>query len=483
MVSPELRVKKQMNVIFILTDDQGVWAAGCYGNPEIRTPHLDRLAESGVRFTNFFCASPVCSAARASLLTGRIPSQHGVHDWVRAGNMSADTQPPGLNCGSTEAIEYLRNEQSYTDVMADGGYACGFSGKWHCGDSLRPQAGFSHWFAHPQEGVSYYTDALMVRDGKLVQTEGYFSDVITDDAMAFLTAHADRPFYLSLHFTAPHAPWDCHPRDVVESYDACPFESCPQEPRHPWARIHTKEHLGNRESLKGYFAAVTAMDANVGRLLDHLEKLGLRDDTLIIFTSDNGHSCGHHGFWGKGNGTFPLNMYENSVKVPFIVSHPRRIPPGRVSDSLLSAYDVFPTLLDYVGLPIPGTGSRPGHSFVPVLLGESGEGRDSVVVHSEYGPVRMIRTQEWKYVHRYPFGPDELYDLVRDPGERRNASDDPANQALIRNLQKQLNAWFVEYADPAKDGSRLPVTGRGQLTTVDLEHSPGEAFAVLDDLL
>ena len=476
-------MSEHTNVLFMLTDDQGVWAAGCYGNPEIRTPNMDRLAESGMRFNNFFCASPVCSAARASLLTGRIPSQHGVHDWVRGGNMSADALPAGLNYEYAEAITYLRDERSYTDVMAQGGYTCGFSGKWHCGDSQRPQMGFKHWFAHPQQGVSYYTDALMVLDGRLVQTKGYFSDVITDDAIDFITANAEHPFYLSLHYTAPHAPWNCHPRDIVDSYDDCPFESCPQEPRHPWARLHTKEHLGSRESLKGYFAAVTAMDMNVGRLLRHLEETGLRDNTLIIFTSDNGHSCGHHGFWGKGNGTFPLNMYENSVRVPFIASHPRRIPQGQVSDCLLSAYDVFPSLLNYLNLPVPHTDNRPGRSFVPVLLGGSEEGRDSVVVHSEYGPVRMIRTHEWKYVHRYPFGPCELYDLVKDPDERRNAVEDSANKALIRELQKKLNEWFIEYADPVRDGSRLPVTGRGQLATVDLDHSPAEAFAVLDDLL
>ncbi|MHB9023094.1 MAG: sulfatase-like hydrolase/transferase [Armatimonadota bacterium] len=474
---------RHTNVIFILSDDQGVWAAGCYGNPEIRTPYIDQLAESGMRFNNFFCASPVCSAARASILTGRIPSQHGVHDWIRGGNISADALPAELHGESTEAIEYLGHEQLYTDVMAEGGYLCGFSGKWHCGDSQSPQHGFTHWFAHPQQGVSYYNDALMMLDGKPVQTKGYFSDVITDDALTFITANADRPFYLSLHFTAPHAPWDCHPRDIVESYDNCPFESCPQEPRHPWARTHTQEHLGNRESLKGYFAAVTAMDMNIGRLLLHLEELGLRDNTLIVFTSDNGHSCGHHGFWGKGNGTFPLNMYENSVKVPFIACHPGRIPPGQVRDSLLSAYDIYPTLLDYLDLQIPGTGHRPGRSFVPILQGASGEERDSVIVHSEYGPVRMIRTREWKYVHRYPFGPHELYDMVNDPDERRNAVDDSKNTTLIRELQQELNNWFIEFADPVRDGSRLPVTGRGQLTTVDLEHAPGEAFAILDDLL
>ena len=300
---------RRPNVIFILTDDQGPWAAGCYGNPEIRTPNIDRLAATGVRFDNFFCSSPVCSPARASLLTGKIPSQHGVHDWIRDGNM-----PPG-------AVSYVEGQRTYTEILAEHGYRLGLSGKWHLGDSLTPQGGFTHWFVH-QQGGGPYNDAPMVSDGRAVTAPGYVSDVITDDALRFIDGAGDAPFYLGVHYTAPHSPWDGHPQDIVNSYDDCPFRSCPQEPMHPWATSLTRNCLGNREMLKGYFAAVTAMDLNVGRILDRLDERGLRQDTLIVFTSDNGFSCGHHGFWGKGNGTFPLNMYENSVKVPMIMSHP-----------------------------------------------------------------------------------------------------------------------------------------------------------------
>jgi len=471
------------NVIFILADDHGIWAAGCYGNHEIRTPHLDRLAADGMRFNNFFCVSPVCSAARASLLTGRIPSQHGVHDWIRSGNATAALLPPAARLEETDGIDYLGGQGCYSEILAAGGYACGISGKWHCGDSQHAQKGFKHWFVHPQQGIHYYNDAIMFRNGEPVQTEGYLTDVMTTDALEFITANADRPFYLSLHYTAPHAPWDCHPPELVDSYEDCPFETCPQEPRHRWARTHTQEHLGNRESLKGYFAAVTAMDTHIGRVTEHVERLGLRERTLIVYTSDNGHSCGHHGFWGKGNGTFPLNMYENSVKVPFIAAHPGRIPAGQASDALLSAYDFMPTVLDYCGLPALPPEGRPGRSFVDVLEGRSNEGRESVVVFSEYGPVRMIRTPEHKYVHRYPFGPCELFDLVNDPDERKNVVDDKANRALVADLQKRLNTWFIDHVDPVIDGSRLPVTGRGQLARLDRDQNPAQAFGILDDAL
>ena len=256
----------------------------------------------------------------------------------------------------------------------------------------------------------------------------------------------------------------------MDSYDDCPFRSCPQEPMHPWATSLTRQCQGNREKLKGYFAAVTAMDLNVGRILDRLDARGLRDDTLIVFTSDNGFSCGHHGFWGKGNGTFPLNMYENSVKVPMIMSHPARLPRGGSAGALVTQYDVMPTLLDYLGIEDPpraaGRPELPGTSFVPVLEGEAEEAREDVVVHDEYGPVRMIRTREWKYVHRSPYGAHELYDLSADPDERNNLVDERTRRALVDQMRDRLTRWFDRYVDPRVDGTRFPVTGMGQLDRI-----------------
>ena len=132
------------NIVFILSDDQGEWAMGCSGNNEIITPHLDRLTREGMRFQNFFCASPVCSPARASLFTGCIPSQHGVHDWLRDDNKKQ------------EEIEYLNGQQTYMQALADHGYTCALSGKWHLGNSAQPQQGFSHWFCHKSGGGPYY---------------------------------------------------------------------------------------------------------------------------------------------------------------------------------------------------------------------------------------------------------------------------------------------------------------------------------------
>mgnify|MGYP001015754958 CR=1 FL=1 len=446
---------------------------GCAGNPEIQTPNLDRLAASGMRFENFFCTSPVCSPARASLLTGRMPSQHGIHDWLRKGN---DNEQP---------IEYLSGQIGYTDILAANGYVCGLSGKWHLGDSFKPQKGFTHWYVHLEGGGPYY-NAPMIKDGKLVREPEYVTDLITEDALSFLDASSrnDRPFYLSVHYTAPHSPWlDNHPQEMVDLYKDCPFESCPQEPIHPWAENHplTRRVSKNvRGNLQGYFAAVTAMDLQIGRLLDRLETLGLTDSTLVFFTSDNGFSCGLHGFWGKGNGTFPLNMYDSSIKVPAIASHPGRIPEGVVSHALLSGYDFMPTLLDYLGLDNPVKDELPGRSFSSVLHGKTDPVHDHVVVYDEYGPVRMIRTLEWKYVHRYPYGPHELYNIKADPLERTNLVDLPEYQDVVEKMRAQLQDWFIRYTDPLKDGRHEAVTGQGQLALAGPAGRGVQAFALAE---
>ena len=357
---------RKTNIVFILSDDQGVWASGCYGNREIRTPNIDRIAATGVRFENFFITIPVCSASRACFLTGRIPSQHGVHDFL-TGNVAV----------GEDAKTFMDDEICYTDVLAENGWSCGLSGKWHLGHAVLPQHGFDHWYAHPH-GAGQYNDQEMIRNGVTEVAPGYVTTAITDDALSFIDdrSSADSPFYLSVNYTAPHSPWTGHPQDIVDSYDDCKFESCPQEPPHPWAITPRKkdkttadagtlglsDNLGNRESLKGYFASITAMDLEIGRILDKLESLGIRDDTLVVFASDNGYSCGHHGFWGKGNGTNPVNMYENSIKVPFVASHPGVIPEGIVQSAMVASYDFMPTLLDYVNLPLPDT-QLPGRTI------------------------------------------------------------------------------------------------------------------------
>ncbi len=186
---------------------------------------LSRGDGNPVRELLLYVARLLTSEGIAGEQTGRIPSQHGIHDWLRGGNIGDD------------AIEYLAGQSAYTEILARNGYVCGLSGKWHLGDSITPQKGYSHWFAH-QSGGGPYSDAPMIRGGKLINQPGY----LTDDALAFLDecATEDAPFHLSVHYTAPHSPWvGEHPQDIVDSYDDCPFNSCPQEPEHPWSLRNT----------------------------------------------------------------------------------------------------------------------------------------------------------------------------------------------------------------------------------------------------
>jgi arylsulfatase A-like enzyme len=461
------RDPQRPNVLFIVSDDQGPWALGCAGNEDIRTPVLDGLAARGTRLENFFCASPVCSPARASLLTGQVPSTHGVHDYLR------------MHVGP-RAVDFLEGQTCVTDVFADHGYRLGLSGKWHLGANDKPRRGFVHWYAH-EAGGSPYHGAPMYRDGRREVTSGYLTDALAADAEQFVRScgDGDEPFLLCLNFTAPHSPWaGQHPQEFVDLYADCEFDSCPQGDLHPWTTLVDGTPLGGeadtRAALAGYFAAVSAMDAAVGRVLETVGGLGVEDSTLVVFCSDNGFNAGHHGIWGKGNGTWPLNMYDSSVKVPAIIAQPGRVAGGVVRSELLSAYDLAATMLELAGLD-PGPLERgPGRSFASLLVddlpprpaGASVARDERVVVFDEYGPVRMIRTAGWKYVHRWPDGPHELYDLENDPGERVNLVDDPDADQVRTAMDQDLKEWFERYAAPDRDGERLPVIGTGQLAPV-----------------
>lgn len=472
------------NIIMILTDDQGAWAMGCAGNRDVKTPNLDRLAEEGVRFENFFCASPVCSPARGTIFTGRMPSAHGVLDWIRGGNVDRERlkeksgDPYYRN--EDRAIPYLEGMTTYTDVLAREGYTCCLAGKWHLGDSLRPQHGFSKWFTIARGGC-YYKKADVVENGGIRYESRYITDVITDKALEYIDAcrAEQNPYYISVHYTAPHDPWDedQHPRKYVEAYRDCAFTATPDLPvsdrqiqTAPYGTGEVRKSL-----LRGYYAAVTAMDAGVGRIVAHLKETGEYDHCILCFMADNGMNMGHHGVWGKGNATFPLNLYDTSVKVPFLVRWPGHTEPGRVIRGLYSQYDFFPSLLSMAGISVQAEGRMPGRSFTPVLEGAEQEA-GPVVVYDEYGPNRMIRSKKWKFIRRYPYGEDELYHLAEDAEETVNLVEDEAYRLVREEMNDSLNHWFYRYADPAMDGAREGVTGHGQLRRPGIYSEGKEAF-------
>lgn len=296
-------MKKKPNIIFIITDDQGAWAVESETNHDIKTPNLKRLAESGVTFDEFYCTSPVCSPARASIVTGKIPSCHGIQDWLRKGNLDAWKYPhmammDGFDM-EDKSIDYLKGHKTYMEYLAENGYHCALSGKWHMGDNITKKKGFEYYFTIGRGGCHYY-DADIFEDGELSISHEYITDTITNHALEYLDRLSGEgaPFYLSVHYTAPHSPWDAseHPKKFRDLYKDCEFKDTQALPIHPWQANNTCP-IGDtpekrREYLTGYYAAISAMDAGVGKIMDWVAAHGLEEDTVLIFTSDNGMNLG-----------------------------------------------------------------------------------------------------------------------------------------------------------------------------------------------
>ena len=460
------------NIVFILTDDQGAWALG-RETPEIITPNLDRMADEGVYFRNFFCASPVCSPARCSLVTGRLPSAHGVHDWLRGGNWTKSDLPEPMrsNVGDDTAIDYLEGMPTVYDSLRLAGYHMGFVGKWHMGDSLRKREGFDEWTVLLGGGCAYRHPDVCV-DGVPQFLDEYVTDFFTDRAVDFINRHPKEPFSLHVHYTAPHTPWghEQHREDILHMYDDCPFDCHPFRPLHP-DQVATCE-VGDTDERrrylqKGYYSAITAVDEGVGRIMEALKENGVADNTVVIFSGDNGMNLGQHGVWGKGNGTYPQNMYDSSVKVPFIVWGPRFVRSGAVVDNLISHCDVLPTLREYLGQEQDA--SLPGESFLSELTVGRGDTDRKICILDEYGPVRMIRSRRWKLVMENIRGNHQLYDLENDPGEETNLYGDPSLSDIVKKLKEELYESFTRFTVPPYDGMKTRPSGSGQMGKITYE--------------
>lgn len=486
------------NVLLLVTDDQGAWALGSQ-MPELHTPTLDRLQREGTTLASFFCASPVCSPARASIMTGRMPSAHGVHDWIVPEALARGSSPQRRY--DPEFLDAMTGADSIAAMLSRHGYRCGMVGKWHVGSSDRPAEGFDYWYAHQLGGGPYYGAPIWHQDevtglpkdpAEPGQEHEYVTDAITRQSVDFLrridAAPERRPFFLQVNWTAPHDPWfdGNHPDDLLDVYADTDFPSVPETAPHPWfVRENFPRALADRRgALAGYCAAISGVDRSISSLLDHLERSGELENTIVIFTSDNGFSCGHHGIWGKGNATAPLNFWEPSITVPFIASWPGRILSGVVDKRPASATSILETIADLTGAEPLDDPLRAGRSVASRLLGrgadapassstklsrEGEEGRSAllrgeepIVVHDEYGANRMIRTDRWKFVTRRS-GPSELYDLRDDPLEMYNLSDDPAHSARMRVLSKALDEWFTDHETSELSGWHTSVDGTGQV--------------------
>jgi arylsulfatase A len=403
------------NFLFILCDDLGYGDLGCFGSAVIKTPNLDRLAAEGLKLTACYAGAPVCSPSRAAIMTGRSPYRAGIKDWI-----APDT-----------GIFLKRGEVTVASLLRRGVYRTGHVGKWHLAskmDGSEPTPGdhgFDDWFSTQNNAApSHENPANFVRNGKPVgPLEGNSSTLIVDEAVGFLKENRDRPFALFVWFHAPHEPV-ATPEKYTSLY---PSETDPTK--------------------RTYFGSVSLVDHEVGRLLATLDDVGLREQTLVQFTSDNGPetlnryrgSERSHGSAGRFRG-MKLHMYEGGYRVPGIVRWPGKVKPGTVSDTPVCGVDVLPTLCAAAGIAPPAELVLDGTNLLPLF-----EGRPFTRTNPLYwrfdnaigGPWKVaVRDGPWKLLADRALKSFALYNLEVDPGETNDlAASDPARtQAMARML-------------------------------------------------
>lgn len=481
------------NIIFMFSDDHAEHAISAYGSKVNQTPHLDRLAEAGTRFTNSFVTNSVCTPSRATLLTGQYSHKNGVPVFNRFDN----------------------SRDHFAKHLQAAGYHTGIVGKWHLGCD---PTGFDRWVILPGQG-GYWNPKFLV-PGRMLTIEGHCTDITGDLAIEFLeTRPADQPFFLMVHQKAPHRRWEPDERNAAKFKDAV----IPEPPTlhddyatRPAALPQNRQTIAHdleREDLKmdpptglagtallkwkyqrymqDYLACVQGVDDNVGKLLDYLDAKGLADNTIVMYSADNGWYLGELGLYDK------RFMYEPGLRVPLIARGPG-IKAGSTPDAFVANIDLAPTFLDLAGLPIPD--SMQGRSLAPLLRGEKpADWRTSVYYRYYHDPGHHntrahlgVRTATHKLIHYWKKDAWELFDLRSDPTEQHNLLFDPAEatkpevaavfeelKAEIAKLQKEFGDDGL-YADPETwpaggvDGPFPEKKPMGQKTVV-------EAIAISSD--
>mgnify|MGYP005811587921 CR=1 FL=1 len=429
------------NILLILADDLASWMLGCYGNQEIRTPNIDGLARAGVRFQSSFVCTPICSASRATLFTGRVPRQTGIIDYLDPHPVA---DPPQ---GQAAPPESFAREVMISDVLAQADYNCGYSGKWHMGGDTKPGHGYSFTYTL-DGGSSRYNDPVMYLNGEKLEEKGYMADLITRRANEFLDRQTPgKPFFLTASYTNPHTPYDGHPQKYYDLYAGTSFDTVGWE-RPAANALREKEMLRDTVgNIRRCAASVTALDDQVPVLLRKLHETKLWENTLVIFTGDNGYLLGRHGLWSKGLASDPINMYEEVMQVPMIWAWPGRTPTETMRPELISFYDFLPSLCDAAGVVAPDR-NLCGRSYLTAASGRSFPKKHAWrnLVFGHFRNTEMARDSRYKLVLRNEGkGPNELYDLESDPRERKNQYDNGAYTATRQRLEKELAAWRAAY--------------------------------------
>jgi len=459
--------EQRPNIVFIMSDDHASHAMSCYGSRINETPQLDRIANGGMRFDNCFCTNSICTPSRAVILCGTYNHVNGV--------TTLDSRLDGRLL-------------TFPKLLQQAGYQTAIVGKWHLGHGgIHDPTGFDYWNVLPGQGL--YHDPVMIEMGEEKTVPGYATDLITDYSLDWLRKRdPNRPFCLLCHHKAPHRPWEpddkhAHMYDGIEIPEPPTFNDdyanraqAAAEARMRIDRDLTPTDLkvdppegltaqarkswNYQRYIKDYLRCVASVDDNVGRLLDYLDEEGLDDDTIVIYTSDQGFFLGDHGWYDK------RFMYEESLRMPFVIRYPREIEPGSVCQDMMLNVDFPATFLDYAGIDIPE--SFQGASFRPLLNGELPNGWQTSMyyrywmhlahhnVYAHYG----LRTLRYKLIYYYadaldqpgaiddPRPPEwELFDLEKDPYELNNVYADPVYAEVVRKLSDELHRRQADLGD------------------------------------
>jgi N-acetylglucosamine-6-sulfatase len=430
------------NFVVILLDDLRADALGCTGHPFVRTPHLDRLAASGARFTSAFATTPLCVPSRASFLTGQYPHAHGV------------------KVATSANIPLSHRLITFPQLLQAAGYETAFIGKWHIGNTAEPRPGFDRWVSFEGQGV--YVDPELNRDGKVEKRQGYTTDLLTDEAVTFITSPHPRPFLTYLSHKAVHAPFvpaSRHREAFAHVRIPRPSSETDKPSDKPvlsrpgvWMDPKDTDTYTSEQNVRDQLACLLAVDDGVGRVLEALERTGQRQNTVVIFSSDHGYFWGEHGLGGKHG------PYEEALRIPLLVSYPAMVRPGLKPAGFALSIDLAPTLLDLAGVAIPSW--IQGRSLVPVLRNEQTRVRTRFLAEFFLGETtdatprfpdwQAVRDERWKFV-RYSGlpGMEELYDLKTDPQERKNLATDRAHAAQVASLVRSLEELLAERPEPA----------------------------------
>ncbi len=449
---------KKLNVLFLIADDLNC-DLHCYDHPRVQTPNIDRLAARGVRFDRAYCQFPLCGPSRASFLTGRRPDETRIHTNPRSGRFSTDyTGTPHFreHLPDTVTLPQLFRQHGYTVARVGKLYHYGVPGQigtaglddppsWQyvVNPAGRDKAEENQVFTLTPGSYGGTLSWLAAEGTDLEQTDGLGATA----AISLLEQYRDQPFFLAVGFYRPHTPYvapkryfEMYPPDEITLPELSP-EDQKRAPPPAYASAKAEQEKmtdhQRREAIQAYWAAITFMDAQVGRVLDALEELGLADNTVVVMTSDHGYHMYQHGLWQK------MSLFENSARVPLMIAAPGAAGNGQATAALAELVDLYPTLADLCGLPAPDY--LDGASQRAVLDDPARSVKDAAFTQVRRGVLNgySVRTPRWRYT-LWDEGRkgEQLYDMQADPHETKNLASDPAHAETVAQLRQRL----AEYA-------------------------------------